>query len=98
MRFAGHSPGLLLTHALIEDCLRRARRELDFTVGDESFKGRFANRERANLNLGVYHNGITYLLALATRRARRIAGGVLRGLRRLKLALMPARSADVAGA
>ena len=41
-----HSPGLLLTRLLIEDGLRRSRRELDFTIGDEAFKERFSSHQR----------------------------------------------------
>ena len=35
VEYAEHSPGLLLTRHLIDDGLRRSRRELDFTGGDE---------------------------------------------------------------
>jgi CelD/BcsL family acetyltransferase involved in cellulose biosynthesis len=81
MRYAEHSPGLLLTRQLIEDGLRRDRLELDFTAGDEAFKGRFASRERFNVHCGVYHGRVGYGVALAVRSLRRFAGRVLRRLR-----------------
>jgi len=56
VQYAEHSPGLLLTRKIIEDGLARSRRELDFTIGDEAFKGRFANLSRFNIALSVYHN------------------------------------------
>lgn len=78
---AEHSPGLLLIQQLIEDGLSRGRHEIDFTIGDEPFKGRFSNAERANAYIGVYHNRAAYLLALAEKTARRAAGRLLRGVR-----------------
>lgn len=81
VRYADHSPGLLLTRQLIEDGLRRERLELDFTAGDEAFKGRFASRERYNVHFGVYHGRVGYLVALAIRGLRRGAGRLLRRLR-----------------
>jgi len=78
VRYAEHSPGLLLTRELIEDGLRRERVELDFTAGDEAFKGRFASRERYNVHFGVYHGRAGYSIALAIRRLRRMAGALLR--------------------
>ena len=58
VRYAEHSPGLLLTRELIEDGLQRERVELDFTAGDEAFKGRFASCQRYNVFVGVYHSRI----------------------------------------
>lgn len=55
VRYAEHSPGLLLTRKLIEDGLQRSRRELDFTIGEEPFKDRFANVSRFNVTLSIYH-------------------------------------------
>jgi CelD/BcsL family acetyltransferase involved in cellulose biosynthesis len=81
VRYAEHSPGLLLTRQLIEDGLRRERVELDFTAGDEAFKGRFASRERYNIHFGVYHGRVGFGIALAIRSLRRLAGRTLRWLR-----------------
>ena len=73
-RFAEHSPGLLLTRQLIEDGLARSRRELDFTIGDEAFKGRFSSHQRSNLNFGVYPSGFSRSFASGVRGLRRFAG------------------------
>ena len=83
VRYAQHSPGLLLTRELIEDGLRRERVELDFTAGDEAFKERFATRERHTHFIGVYHGPVTWSIAVAIRAARRGAGTALRRLRKM---------------
>jgi CelD/BcsL family acetyltransferase involved in cellulose biosynthesis len=80
-RFAGHSPGLLLTRQLIEDGLRRSRRELDFTIGDEAFKERFSSHQRRNLYFGVYPSHVSGTLAAALLKLRRSAGRLKRRLR-----------------
>ena len=80
-RYAEHSPGLLLTRQLIEDGLKRSRRELDFTVGDEAFKGRFSSHYRYNLNFGVYPGGVTRAIAVFVRDLRRFVSGCMRRLR-----------------
>lgn len=80
-RYAEHSPGLLLIRHLVEDALLRGRTEIDFTVGDEPFKDRFADVQRSNLYLGLYHSRLSWIAALTLRRARRL----LRRLRRLRL-------------
>ena len=80
-RFAGHSPGLLLTRQLIADGLERARRELDFTIGDEAFKGRFSSHQRHNLYFGVYPGRMSGMLAATIGNLRRFASRTLRRLR-----------------
>jgi len=80
-QYAEHSPGLLLTRELIADALQRARREIDFTIGDEMFKGRFSSHQRYNLNFGVYPSAFSGACAAALRELRRLAGRMLRGLR-----------------
>jgi CelD/BcsL family acetyltransferase involved in cellulose biosynthesis len=80
-RFADHSPGLLLTRQLIEDGLRRARRELDFTIGDEMFKGRFSTLRRYNINFGMYPSRFSGATAVGIRNLRRVASRLLRGWR-----------------
>jgi CelD/BcsL family acetyltransferase involved in cellulose biosynthesis len=52
-RLARLSPGEVLLRFLIEDILDRGFGELDFTVGSEAFKNRFANRTRRILRLRV---------------------------------------------
>jgi CelD/BcsL family acetyltransferase involved in cellulose biosynthesis len=80
VRYAEHSPGLLLTRHLIEDGLRRARRELDFTGGDETFKDRFASQHRFIEYTGVYHGRVSGTVAALVRISRRAAGRVRRRL------------------
>ena len=81
VEYAEHSPGLLLTRHLIDDGLRRSRRELDFTGGDESFKERFANVHRYIDYSGLYHGAVARRAAVVVRVSRRFAGSVLRKLR-----------------
>ncbi|MCB9519453.1 MAG: GNAT family N-acetyltransferase [Myxococcales bacterium] len=50
---AATSPGEVLLGALIEDALACGAHELDFTVGDEPFKLRFATRVRRVVDLHV---------------------------------------------
>lgn len=86
VRWSEHSPGLLLTRALIEDGLNRGRDELDFAAGDEAFKGRFASRRRVNVHSSVYHGRVGHGIALAVRALRRTAGRVVRWWRHPPLA------------
>jgi CelD/BcsL family acetyltransferase involved in cellulose biosynthesis len=81
-RYSAHSPGLLLTRQLIEDGLARGRQELDFTIGDESFKERFSNVQRYNMYFGVYPSGISHFLAVTMRNLRRVASRVWNRVRR----------------
>lgn len=83
VRFAEHSPGLLLTRKLIEDGMARSRREVDFTIGDEPFKDRFANMSRFNETLRVYHSLPNAWRARAWRWFRRSLGRARRGMRGL---------------
>jgi CelD/BcsL family acetyltransferase involved in cellulose biosynthesis len=83
MRYAEHSPGLLLTRYLIEDGLRRGRREFDFTVGDEPFKNRFATSQRLNVHVGAYHGLVSYGLARVLSGLRRMVGRCHRFVRGL---------------
>lgn len=80
VRYAEHSPGLLLTRQLIEDGLMRERREIDFTIGEETFKDRFANLERSNAYIGIYHGPVAYRIALWMRDLRRALGRFKRKL------------------
>lgn len=80
VQYAEHSPGLLLTRKIIEDGLERSRRELDFTIGDEAFKSRFANVSRFNVTLSVYHNRPSAWRAQGWRWLRRSLGRARRQL------------------
>ncbi|MBM0106200.1 GNAT family N-acetyltransferase [Steroidobacter sp. S1-65] len=83
VRYAEHSPGLLLTRKLIEDGIARARREVDFTIGDEPFKDRFANMSRFNETLRVYHSRPNAWRARVWRWLRRTMSRARRGVRGL---------------
>jgi CelD/BcsL family acetyltransferase involved in cellulose biosynthesis len=80
--YADHSPGMVLIHQLIEDALRRDRKEIDFTVGDESFKERFANVHRSNVFVSAYRSHMVWWGAVAIREARRTLGKLRRKIRR----------------
>lgn len=57
------SPGLLMLRQLIETALSTGIGELDFTIGDEAFKQRFANDCRTNLYWRVYRSRLRFLAA-----------------------------------
>jgi CelD/BcsL family acetyltransferase involved in cellulose biosynthesis len=73
-RHAKHSPGEVLLKFLFEDAIARGLAEFDFTVGNEAFKYRFANRVRENHRIRVYALPAGYWL----RRARMLAKRLLR--------------------
>ena len=59
--YARLSPGsVLLTH-LIEYCLERGYKELDFGIGDEPFKRRYANHLNRNVHYMIYNRLPGYL-------------------------------------
>ena len=60
IRHAKHSPGILLIRYLIQYCLDNKKSELDFTVGNEPFKNRFANLRRHNVTLRVFTSQTGY--------------------------------------
>ncbi|WP_161966096.1 GNAT family N-acetyltransferase [Steroidobacter cummioxidans] len=80
VKYAEHSPGLLLTRKIIEDGLQRSRHELDFTIGEEAFKDRFANVSRYNVTLSVYHSLPNAMRATGWRWVRRNLGRLRRKL------------------
>jgi CelD/BcsL family acetyltransferase involved in cellulose biosynthesis len=84
VKYAEHSPGLLLTRKLIEDGVARSRREIDFTIGDEPFKDRFANMSRFNVSLSMYHSLPNAWGARAWLSVRHVVGGLARQVRRLR--------------
>jgi CelD/BcsL family acetyltransferase involved in cellulose biosynthesis len=84
VQYAEHSPGLLLTRKIIEDGLQRSKRELDFTIGEEAFKDRFANVSRYNVTLSVYHSLPQALRATGWRWLRRNLGRLRRKLNRTR--------------
>lgn len=75
--YAARSPGLLLMRQLIEDAVAGAKKELDFTIGDEPFKSRFANHERFNVYASIYPSRTVGQIAEGIKALRR-AGGWLK--------------------
>jgi CelD/BcsL family acetyltransferase involved in cellulose biosynthesis len=58
--FAKHSPGLVLLRYLIEYCIENDKSELDFTIGNEKFKNRYANTFRNNQQINIYQSSARY--------------------------------------
>lgn len=75
--YAKHSPGVVLLKHLIDYAIDHNLDELDFTIGDEKFKRRYANHERKTYNFSLYPRGLRYathlflVKALAARRNAR---------------------------
>jgi hypothetical protein len=69
--FARYSPGEVLLKKLLEDCIEEDVREFDFTVGNESFKDRFANVKRHNWRLDIIQNRRQSLMQNTQRRLHR---------------------------
>ena len=57
-----HSPGEVLLKGLLEFAIRNNKDELDFTVGNESFKMRFSNELRKNYNLRIFKHRIDFFI------------------------------------
>jgi CelD/BcsL family acetyltransferase involved in cellulose biosynthesis len=81
------SPGVVLITHLVRAGIALGLEELDFTIGNEPFKQRFANVERWNSNFRIYHDRHRYCVALAGSVAR---SAYKRG-RRALLGLLPGR-------
>lgn len=94
VRYAEHSPGLLLTRKIIEDGLQRCKRELDFTIGEEAFKDRFANVSRFNVTLSVYHSAPSALRARGWRWLRRTLGRARRKVLSARASVPAVKSAS----
>lgn len=87
MGFHKRSPGLILVKHLIDYGLAAGRHELDFTIGDEDFKHRFANVERHNVSLKIFRQHRSYFLESSYRAARRLARSALNETRKASLKL-----------
>jgi CelD/BcsL family acetyltransferase involved in cellulose biosynthesis len=68
------SPGEVLIKCLLDDAIARGLREVDFTVGAEPFKFRFANRLRRVYRLRAYRRLWERLPARGHDALRRLAG------------------------
>lgn len=71
VHYAKGSPGLLVLKHLIDYAARHGRHEVDFTIGDEPFKQRYANTVRYNRQIEIFKNPRRYLIERALRRTRR---------------------------
>jgi len=63
--YARLSPGTVLLKYLIEYCIDEGRDELDFTIGDEPFKGKFANCVKKNGHIRIFNSQSGYYLEKA---------------------------------
>jgi CelD/BcsL family acetyltransferase involved in cellulose biosynthesis len=61
---ARRSPGEVLIRLLLEDAIGRGLKELDFTVGSEPFKYRFANHVRRVYRVRAWRRGVERVPAL----------------------------------
>jgi CelD/BcsL family acetyltransferase involved in cellulose biosynthesis len=59
------SPGEVLIKFLLEDAIQNGIEEFDFTIGDEGFKRRFANKIRENFQLDIVRSRRLWLISTA---------------------------------
>jgi hypothetical protein len=85
------SPGTVLLSHLVQESLERGLAELDFTVGSEAFKYRYANTQRTVANLRVFGRRWLYFAAIGIFWLRRTAG---RWRRKLRAGLSRPSTAD----
>ena len=78
---AKHSPGLLMVRHLIRYALDRGRTELDFALGDESFKRRFTNMARHTERVQVFRHPVDHSIARTRRGLASLAQMVTRRFR-----------------
>jgi CelD/BcsL family acetyltransferase involved in cellulose biosynthesis len=69
--FEKHSPGEVLLKLIIEDCIERDLDELDFTIGKEAFKYRFANQERTVFRVAGFRSRTRLFIERKQRELRR---------------------------
>jgi len=72
MAFADHSPGEVLMKYLLEYALDRKAAELDFTIGAEPYKYRYANHTRANYAVRAFRQWPDYHVTRVVLTARRL--------------------------
>lgn len=66
-----YSPGTLMLRYLIKHAIKIKSEEVDFTIGDESFKSRFNNHVRYNQNLVIYRSKFICVFLTLVRRIKR---------------------------
>jgi len=70
IKYANHSPGVLLIHYLLQYALNNGKTEIDFTIGNEPFKARFTNLTRINTNIMIFKTSSTFWFKKTLRRLR----------------------------
>lgn len=69
---AADSPGLVLMKRMIEWATTRGVTLVDFTIGGEAFKSRYATHARTNVNIRLYKHRLAYVLGVLAHRTRRL--------------------------
>lgn len=77
--YRNYSPGTLMLKCLVEYAVEVKSQELDFSIGDESFKSRFSDCVRYNQNIVIYRSKTMCLLLMVL---RRMSGKIYRIFRR----------------
>lgn len=67
VKYKKYSPGLILMKECIQYAIDFGCAEFDFAAGNESYKGRFANRVRRNKNLVMYSNWSSFIYSKGKR-------------------------------
>jgi CelD/BcsL family acetyltransferase involved in cellulose biosynthesis len=76
IQYSKRSPGLIMVRYLLDDAIDRGLDEFDFTIGSESYKYRFANRERYNNRIVIFRSGIgRWMYRVVMALARRLKHG-----------------------
>jgi CelD/BcsL family acetyltransferase involved in cellulose biosynthesis len=78
VRYRKHSPGEVLLRFLLTHAIEKNLAELDFTVGNEAFKYRFANQTRTNTRFRAYRQGWEYQLMKLRKVLRDLIKGPLK--------------------
>jgi CelD/BcsL family acetyltransferase involved in cellulose biosynthesis len=84
--YRDYAPGMLQIRHLLEYAMARGARELDFTIGEEAFKYKFANHARMNYSARIYPRWMFYGIDRVLMRAKaaaRPAGATHRLAKRL---------------
>ena len=82
IEYSKRSPGEVLIKFLLESAIERGLDEFDFTVGNESFKFRFANTVRQNNRITIFHSSVDHNMYKAGRTLRQLKRRLGRMLRR----------------
>ena len=70
-KLSSKSPGEALLKELFELVAEEKHKEFDFTIGDETFKQRFANQIRQNVEVTLYRRSIDYCTQSAIHRTKK---------------------------